>query len=125
MTASKSPILFVIIVLLTNSGCTTIKPIDVDDQTTFAQQIKVGDKVRLAFLDERVREISVTEINDQEIIGKLESGGVVIADWRDIYDVEQVRISPLKTTGAALGIIVAIPVIALLALASGCVSTYC
>ena len=125
MPASKQTVLFVIIVLLTNTGCTTIKPIDVDDQTTFAEQIKVGDKVRLAYLDERVREIRVTEVNDQEIIGKLESGAVVIADWRDIYDVEQVRISPLKTAGAAVGIIVAIPVIAVLAVASGCVSTYC
>ncbi len=30
-----------------NAACTTIKPIDVDEQTTYAQQIKVGDKVRL------------------------------------------------------------------------------
>lgn len=125
MSASKQLVFCILIAVLTTTGCTTIKPIDIDGPTTFAEQIKVGDKVRLAYLDERVREIRVIAVNDQEITGKLESGGVVIADWRDIYDVEQVRISPLKTAGAAVGIAIAIPIIALLAVASGCVSTYC
>ncbi|MCP4301913.1 MAG: hypothetical protein GY783_15105 [Gammaproteobacteria bacterium] len=108
-----------------NAACTTIKPIDVDEQTTYAQQIKVGDKVRLLYLDERVKEIRVTEVNEQEISGKLDSGGVVIADWRDIYEAEQVKISPVKTAGAAVGVVIAIPVLAVLAIMSGCVSTYC
>ena len=47
------------------------------------------------------------------------------ADWRDIYEAERVTISPLKTAGAALGIAVAIPVIAIPGLASGCLGTYC
>lgn len=108
-----------------NAACTTIKPIDIDAQSTYAQKIDVGDKVRLLYLDERVREIRVTEVNGQTITGKLETGGVVIADWRDIYEVERVEISPIKTAGAAVGIIIAIPVVALLALMSGCATTYC
>ena len=125
MSASKRSILFVIVTLVFNSGCTTVRPIDADEPTSYVQEIKVGDKVRLAYLDERVREIRVTEIDDREIVGKLESGAVVIADWQDIYAVERVTISPLKTAGAAVGIVVAIPVLVLLAVASGCVSTYC
>lgn len=115
----------IIVVLLANSACTTTRPIDVDASSSYAQTVEVGDKVRLLYLDERVKEIRVLEINDQEITGKLESGGVVIADWRDIYAVESVEISPLKTAGAALGIAIAIPVLVVLAVMSGCVGTYC
>lgn len=108
-----------------NTACTTIKPIDVDEQSTYAQKIEAGDKVRLIYLDGRVNEIRVIEINDLEITGKLESGAVVFAGWHDIYEVERVAISPIKTAGAAVGIVVAIPVLALLAVMSGCVTTYC
>ena len=108
-----------------NTACTTIKPIDIDEQSTYAQKIEVGEKVRLIYLDGRVNEIRVTEVNDLEITGKLESGAVIFADWRDIYEAERVEISPIKTAGAAAGIVVAIPVLALLAVMSGCVTTYC
>ncbi len=125
MRAKKGVLLFVILVFLSNAACTTTRPIELNDQASYASEIQVGDKVRLLYLDERVREIRVTEVNDQEIIGKLDSGGVVIADWRDIYEAERVTISPLKTAGAAVGIAIVVPVIVLLAVASGCVSTYC
>ncbi|MDH3532905.1 MAG: hypothetical protein OEO82_08240 [Gammaproteobacteria bacterium] len=115
----------IIVVLHANSACTTTRAIDVDPSSSYAQTIEVGDKVRLLYLDESVKEIRVLENNDQEITGKLESGGVVIADWRDIYAVESVEISPLKTAGAALGIAIAIPILVVLAVMSGCVSTYC
>jgi hypothetical protein len=125
MLANKRIWPFLIIVFLLNSACTTTRPIDVDEHTSYAQQIRVGDKVRLLYLDERVKDIKVTEINEQEIIGKLDSGGIVIADWRDVYQAERVKLSPLKTAGAAVGIAVAIPVIVVLTVASGCASTYC
>ncbi len=125
MPLNKKLWVIVMAVSMTNAACTTTQPIHLDEQATYADHVRVGDKVRLLYLDERVREIRVTEVSDQEIIGKLESGGVVIADWQDIYAVEQVRISPLKTAGAAVGIAVAIPVLAVLALASGCMGTYC
>lgn len=125
MPANKLLLIIITAVFMTNAACTTTKAIELDEQATYADRVQVGDKVRLVYLDERVREIRVTDVNDREIIGKLETGGVVIADWLDIYEVEQVRISPLKTAGAAVGIAVAIPVLAVLALASGCVGTYC
>lgn len=125
MRANQGLSLLIIAVFALNAACTTIKPIDMDEQSSYAQHIVVDDKVRLLYLDGRVKEIRVTEINEQEIVGKMNSGGVVIADWRDIYEAERVTISPLKTAGAALGIAVAIPVIAILGVASGCLGTYC
>ena len=125
MPANATLMATLIAALVMNTACTTTRAIDLDEQATYADRVQVGDKVRLLYLDERVREIRVTEVNGQEITGKLDNGGVVIAEWADIYEVEQVRISPLKTAGAALGIAVAIPVVAVLALASGCMGTYC
>lgn len=107
------------------SACTTIKPIELTEQTSYAKVIAVGDKVRLLYLDERIKEIRVTEISEQAITGKLESGAVVIADWRDIYEAERIQISPIKTAGAAVGIAIAVPILAVLAVMSGCVTAYC
>lgn len=125
MPANTPLMAIVVAALVMNTACTTTRSIELDEQTSYADRIQVGDKVRLLFLDERVREIRVTEVNGEEITGKLETGGVVIAEWADIHEVEQVQISALKTAGAAVGIAVAIPVLALLALASGCMGTYC
>jgi len=121
----KFLLLAVSAVFLLNTACTTIKPIESDIPSDYVAQIEIGDKVRLLYLDERVREIEVLDLNDAEITGKVDGGGIVIADWRDVYQVEQVKISPLKTAGAAVGVLVAIPVVVALAVVSGCVTTYC
>lgn len=112
-------------VLLLNTACTTVRPIHLAEGASYAQELAAGDRVRLVYLDERVREIRISDVNEQEITGRLESGGLVIADWRDIYTAERVEISAIKTVGAAVGIVIAIPVLAALAVMSGCVTTYC
>ena len=111
------------ILFLTNAACTTIKPVYDTEQTPFASQIKVGDRVRLAYLDGRVTEIRVTDVSETGIKGGLHKGSKVrpkgaevIADWQDIYSIEDVKVSVLKTAGAAVGVLVAIPIIAVGAL---------
>ena len=108
-----------------NTACTTLRPIEAEEPAGYVENIEVGDTVRLLYLDERVKEVEVLELNEMEITGKADGGGIVIADWRDIYQVEQVRISPVKTAGAAVGIIIAIPVVVAMAVVSGCATTYC
>lgn len=104
---------------LLTSACTTVKPIYELQGQSFETQIAVGDKVRLTYLDERTKDIIVTSVDAMEIKGTLAEsskvqprGAEVVADWRDIYAVESVKFSPLKTAGAGLGVIVAIPIIA-------------
>ena len=117
------------ILFLTNAACTTIKPVYDTEQTSFASQIKAGDRVRLAYLDGRVVEIRVTEVSASGIKGGLHKGSRVqpkgaeiVADWQDIYSIEDVKISALKTAGAAVGVVVAIPFLALCALFAGACS---
>lgn len=109
-----------------SAACTTIKPVYNVDQDSFASQLEPGDRVRLSYLDGRVREIDVTEVNETEIKGTIHKntqtepkGRAVVADWQDIHAVETVRISAIKTVGAGIGVIVAIPFLALGALMAG------
>ena len=47
-----------------------------------------------------------------------------MADWQDIYTVETVKISAIKTAGAAVGVVVAIPFLAVGALFAGAAGGY-
>ncbi len=95
---------------LLGTACTTIKPVyDLDDQS-IASQVKAGDRVRLTYLDGRSKEINITEVTATEIKGRIHKntgtqprGAKVVADWQDIYTVETVKISAIKTAGAASG----------------------
>ena len=114
------------IFVMTNAACTTIKPVYDTEQTPFAAQIEPDDRVRLTYLDGRVTEIRVTEVSDTEIKGGLHKastrqpkGAEVVADWRDIHSIEDVKISPLKTAGAVVGVVVALPFLALGAVMAG------
>ena len=104
---------------LLSAGCTSIKTIDTAEETTYSQQIEVGERIRLTYLDGRVQDIHVTNISETEISGTLHQGGLkrttgrgIVVDWRDVYVAERVKISALKTAGAAVGVVVAIPIIA-------------
>jgi len=122
----KTIILMMSGLFLMNAACTTIKPVyDLEDKS-FASQVKAGDRVRLTYLSGRIEEINITEVSETEVKGTIHKntrsrprGLEVVADWRDIYTVETVKISALKTAGAAVGVVVAIPFLALGALMAG------
>ncbi len=127
----KALILLSSTLFLLNAGCTSIKTIDTGEETTYSQQIEVGERIRLTYLDGRVRDIHVTNINDIEISGTIHQGGLkrttgrgIVVDWRDVYVAERVKISALKTAGAAVGIVAAIPIIAAGAILAGGAGAY-
>lgn len=122
----KTTFLIASVLLLLNTACTTIKPIYNTDDATYSSQVKAGDRVRLTYLDGRVQEIRVTEVNEVEIKGAYykntlhhPKGAELTADWQDVQAVERGKISAVKTAGAGLGIVVAIPFIALGLLLTG------
>ena len=122
----KTAILMMSGLFLFSAACTTIKPVYNLDEEPFANQVKAGDRVRLTYLDGRIQEINITEISKTEIKGTVHKntqtrprGAEVVADWQDVYAVETVKISALKTAGAAVGVVVAIPFLALGALFMG------
>ena len=122
----KAFILMMSGLFLLSAACTTIKPVYDLDEEPFSSQVKAGDRVRLTYLDGRTQEIRVTEVSKTEIKGTIHKntqtqprGKEVVADWRDVYTVETVKISAIKTAGATVGVIVAIPFLALGALFMG------
>ena len=112
--------------LLLNTACTTLQLMTVDEGKGYAQQIRVGDKVRLLLLDEAAREIRVRAVDDKEITGEvIETGAIIVTAWEDVYAAERVVIAPVKTAAAGLGLAVAIPLLLLLALTACADDNYC
>ncbi len=117
-TARKIIILMGSVMFLLNTACTTVRTIDDSGEKTYSEQIEVGDKVRLIYLDGRVKDIRVTAIDESKISGtphdskfKRAIGPGIVAKWTDVYQAERVNISALKSAGAALGLVIAIPVL--------------
>ncbi len=117
-TGRKIVILISSAMFLLNAACTTVKTIDDSEEKTYSEQIDVGDKIRLIYLDGRVRDIRVTAIDETKISGtphdskfKRAIGPGIVAEWTDVYQAERVKVSALRTAGATLGVVIAIPVI--------------
>ena len=118
--SKTTSILIVALACLTMTACTTTKPVYNDRQATIASQLKPGDRVRITLINDRIKEIVITEVNEAEIKGTIHAdsptqrkGSIVVEEWADIFSVETVEISPLKTAGAAVGVAVAVPLVAL------------
>jgi len=107
-------------VCLMNTACTTIKPVYNNPQASIASQLKPGDRVRITLINDRVKEINVTEVDETGIKGTVHKasttqrkGAAVDEEWADVFSIETVKISPIKTAGAAVGVVAAIPFLAL------------
>jgi hypothetical protein len=112
--------------LLASTACTTIKPVYDVGAESYASQIQAGDRVRLTYPNQTSREIVVTEATETEVKGTIykntkqePKGYEIVESWNDLDSVETVKISALKTAGAGVGIVVAIPFIAVGALLYG------
>lgn len=106
--------------LLTATGCTTIKTVELDKGQSYAEQIEVGDKVRLILHDGRVRELRALEVNERHLSGKHRSGHIETVYWSDVFSVQTISLSPAKTVGnTTTGILVAGSLLVIGALVSG------
>jgi len=108
------------LICMMNAACTTIKPVYNSPQASIASQLAPGDRVRITLINDRTKEINITEVDASGIKGVIHKasttqrkGAIVEEEWVDIFSVETVKISPIKTAGAAVGIVAAIPFIAL------------
>ena len=103
-------------ILLANTACTTIKPVYNVGAESYASQVQAGDRVRLTYPNLTSREIVVTEVTETEVRGTIyknskhePKGYEIVESWLDLDSVETVKISALKTVGAGVGVVVAIP----------------
>jgi hypothetical protein len=115
-TARKISTFIISAILLANTACTTIKPVYNVGAESYASQVKIGDRVRLTQPNQTSREIVVTEVSETEVTGTIykntkhaPKGHEIIESWSDLDSVETVKISAVKTVGAGLGVVVAIP----------------
>jgi hypothetical protein len=119
-TSRKIVILVASLTCMMTTACTTIKPVYDDPQASIASQLKPGDRVRITLINDRTKEIDITEVDETGIKGLIHKssstqrkGAIVEEEWADIFSVETVKISPVKTAGAAVGIVAALPFVAL------------
>jgi len=103
-----------------NTACTTIKPVYGGPEASIASQLAPGDRVRITLINDRSKEINVTAVDKTGIKGTIykasttqRKGAIVEEEWADVFSVETVKISPVKTAGAAVGIVAAMPFLAL------------
>ena len=116
----KAVIVFASLTCMMNAACTTIKPVYGDPQATIASQLTPGDRVRITLINDRVKDVDITEVDASGIKGTIHKrsttqrkGAAVDEEWADVFSVETVKISPVKTAGAAVGIVAAMPFLAL------------
>lgn len=121
--------LLLTIILVFTSGCTSTRVVEPDQRGSYSAAVQPGDRIKVTTLDERVREIRVTEVTETKVQGTLTAdthvqrkGRPVSIEWADVYSVQEVKVSAMKTIGAGLGVVVAVPIIAAAAFTGGCVS---
>jgi hypothetical protein len=119
-TSRRTTIVIASLICIMNAACTTIKPVYDGPAASIASQLKPGDRVRLTFINDRTKDVSITEVDEIGIKGLIykasntqRKGATVDEEWAEIFSVETVRLSPVKTAGAAVGIVAALPFVAL------------
>jgi hypothetical protein len=99
--------------LIALAGCTSIRPID-HEKVDLAKVLEAGDRVIAYEKQGRVVDMTLTRIDNGILFGSHTASGLqaVQVNIDDIEKIEAEKISGLKTTGAVLGGLVAIPVVA-------------
>jgi len=119
-TSRRTVIVIASLICMMNAACTTIKPVYSDPQASIASQLTPGDRVRITLINDRVKDVDITDVDESGIKGTIHKksttqhkGAIVEEEWADVFSVETVKISPIKTAGAAVGIVAAMPFLAL------------
>jgi len=105
-TNRRIAILFASLICMTTTACTTIKPVYEGPQASFASQLKPGDRVRITLINDRTKEINITEVDEAGIKGVIHKasttsenlthqdrgsgcrhsrGDSIPGSWRDVY----------------------------------------
>jgi hypothetical protein len=116
----RTAVVIAALICMMNTACTTIKPVYDNPQASIASQLAPGDRVRITLINDRIKDVNITEVDTSGIKGTIHKasmtqrkGAIVEEEWADVFSVETVKISPIKTAGAAVGIVAAMPFLAL------------
>ena len=107
----KAMILFVSFVAL--AGCTSMRAVDMA-QADFVDHFEVGDHLVVYEKQGRIIDMQFTEVEDGVLYGSLSNDGLTTVEVRvaDIQKIEIEKISGARTTGAIVGGIILLPVVA-------------
>lgn len=114
---------FLIAVLVSTSliACTSMRPLPPGAAGQWRGQVQVGDDVSVAAANGKTYLLTLTEVDDQKIVGIGDNRKVTIR-YEQIESLER-KVNALKTTGAVAGSIVAavalVLLVAIIALRNG------
>lgn len=93
-------------------ACTSLRPMPPGEAGQWRGQVHVGDDVSVAATNGKTYLLTLTEVDDQKIVGVGDNKKVTIR-YEQIKALEVRKVSALKTTGAVAGGIVALAAVAL------------
>ncbi len=96
--------LTILALLISTSGCTTLRPLESHD--TLANLVKVGDKVEVIKKDGHINRFTVGKVTDEFIAGNDKYGSLVSILLADIEAVSVEKINGPRTTLVTAGGIV-------------------
>ena len=102
-------IIYLVLVAFT-AGCTTMRPLPATDAQSLANEIEVGDKIKISRNDYTDVTFKVSAVSDEGISGD----GVFVA----YSDIRQVQVRQFST-GKTVGLVAAIVVVLAIAIAKG------
>ena len=120
MTSKKTGIATTLVAILVclSTACTTMRPVAADAAgEQVRRQVKVGDTVRVVTKAGARHSFQVTAVGESSLAGnavKLSGGGSdavgarIDVPYLDIAQIEVRRVSGLKTTGAIIGVALAV-----------------
>jgi hypothetical protein len=108
--------LVAVAVSLSLIACTSMRPLPADDAGQWRGQVQVGDDVSVAASNGKTYLLTLTEVDDQKIVGIGDNKKVTIR-YEQIQTLEVRKVSVAKTTGLTLGLVAA-ALVALIAFAA-------
>lgn len=111
-----------LLVSLSLVGCTSMRPLPAGDSGQWRGQVQVGDDVSVAASNGKTYLLTLTEVDDQKIVGIGDNKKVTIR-YEQIKTLEIRKVSALKTTaavgGGVLAVVGAVLVFAVIAFQNG------
>jgi hypothetical protein len=95
----------VLAMLLLQTGCAGMRPVEIADGAALAKAVVVGARVSVPDADGRTMRLEVTAIDDEHLTGRTRSGDVVEARLADVREVRKRQRAPGKTAAFVLSLI--------------------
>lgn len=105
--------LILLVSLIPLVGCTSMRAVDMA-QEDFADHLETGDHLVVYERQGRIIDMKVTQVEDGALYGSLTDDGLTTVKvmLEDVERIEIEKISGAKTTGAVVGGIVLLPIVA-------------